>query len=566
MRARVGLRVLAACCLLLVLGGCVAAPTGGGGTAGPGDSDLRFRPAADAVGLNYSATTARSINGNGGVYAADYDNDGDEDLLVLGGSGRYSEYSQLPSHPGLYRNNGSGFVLTGTLESARFENRSFVGALWFDYDTDGWTDLLLLPRDGRSVFLRNDGGTLRVTRVGLEANLSVPFSASAADYDGDGRPDVFVAQNGNWQDTTPKGFYEPNRSIEDDNGAPNLLFRWNESRGEYVRATDAGIEGTRWSLATSFVDLTGDGRPDVHVANDYNHDYLYVNEGDGTFRQVKTGSATNRNGMSSEVADVDGDGRLDVFVTNIYFNRSRLDSEPIQNYLRLRLGKRTKGNNLLVNRGDGSFVDRADEYGVRKGGWGWAAVVADFDNDGDRDLFHTTKMFSREFWKSHYTRYDVLAERTGPEQFRIENASGYGFRPADGRGVASLDYDRDGDLDLAVSVYFTGRYQFYENVGADRGDDGWLQVDVEPGPNQTALGARVYVTADNRTRLDVRNAKADYLSQDTRVLHFGLGDSHRVQKLRVVWPDGHEAVWTGVPADRRVIVAYNGTLRTSPAR
>jgi hypothetical protein len=564
MSARAAL--IGACCLLLAFGGCVAAPTDGGG-ARAGASELQFRSAADRVGLNYSATTSRSINGNGGVYAADYDNDGDSDLLLLGGSGRYSEYSQLPSHPGLYRNNGSGFVLTGTLESERLSNRSFVGALWFDYDTDGWTDLLLLPREGRSVFLHNDGGTLRVKRVGLEVNMSVPFSASAADYDGDGHPDVFVAQNGDWQTTTPKGFHQPNGSITDDNGAPNLLFRWNESRQEYVRVTDAGIEGTRWSLATSFVDLTGDGRPDVHVANDYNHDYLYVNEGDGTFRQVETGNATNRNGMSSEVADVDGDGRLDIFVTNIYLNRSRVESQPIRNYLRLRLGKRTKGNNLLINRENGSFVDRAgaDGYRVRRGGWGWAAVIADLDNDGDRDLFHTTKMFSREFSESHYTRYGVLAERVGPRQFRIENASRYGFRPADGRGVASLDYDRDGDLDLAVSVYFSGPYQFYENVGADRDDGGWLQVDVGHGPNQTALGARVYVTADNRTRLGVRNAKADYLSQDTRVLHFGLGAHERVDKLRVVWPDGTERVWTDLPANRRVSVAYNGTLRTSPA-
>jgi hypothetical protein len=571
--------VAGALALLTVLAGCaggVAAPTRGGGPgpgpgAGDGEAGLRFNETAKAAGFDFVASNNREYTGGvtdgGAVYTADVDNDGWTDLLALRGMHVGEHLAWFADHPPLFVNENGTFRRSDALPLRHdaLRNKTFVSALFFDYDNDGWEDLLLLPIHAEPVFLENRGGDFRVTDVGFDETLTYPLGASAADYDGDGRLDVLIYQNGDWQNTTPKGYHSPNASIEDDNGNPNYLYAWNGE--EFDRVEDAGLAGERWTLAATFADLTGDGRPDIHVTNDYNHDYLYVNRGDGTFRQQQIGE-TDRNGMASETFDANDDGRPDVFVTNIYFDTKNISSEYGQRYVRNFLGKRPTGNNLLINRGNGTFVDRADEYGVRDGGWGWAAVAVDLDNDGDRDLVHTTKKFTERFMEgvmndsdpSTYYAYPALFER-GPERFHYRNASVAGLNPTDGRGMTHLDYDRDGDQDLVVAPWSSENYMLYEN----RNDDGgYLQVAVEGTPSQTAVGARAYATVDGTTRMALGNLRTDYLSQDTRVLHFGLGEHETVTKLRVVWPDGTERVWTDVPGDRRVVVTYNGTLRTVP--
>jgi len=343
----------------------------------------------ESAGFDYRVVQYEGVGRGGGVYVGDYDSDGWPDVLAVGGTPEAGGEGR----PALYENTGGAFERSGALPDGL--GRQTVAALFFDYDDDGREDLLLLRLRAEPLLLENEGGSFVRREGAFDAALTEPTGAAAADYDGDGCLDVFVVQNGDWTERTPVAHSDPGRDVTDDNGEPNYLFRGSCGEG-FERVTDTGIEGTRWSLATSFVDLTGDGRPDVHVANDYNNDYVYVNEGDGTFAAVALGARTNRNGMSSEVLDVNGDGRLDLFVTNIYVDVANVSSGPIRNYLRYRLGKRADGgNNLLVNRGNGTFVDRAAAYGVRKGGWGWAAVATDFDNDGDQDLFHTTSAWAR---------------------------------------------------------------------------------------------------------------------------------------------------------------------------
>jgi hypothetical protein len=555
-RTRVGL--VAAVAVLTVLAGCsggLAAPTAGG-------SGLAFEDATKGSGFAYHASFSNAVTTGGNVYVGDVNGDHRPDLLALGGTPKRTDLGWEGKRPGIFLNNGSGFTWAKAIPSDVAEEGTYVGALFFDRDTDGLPDLLLLRRMGTPVYLHNEGGSFEVKDVGFDEELTVPLGATAADYDGDGNVDLFVYQNGNWQNTTPVGYNEPNGSITDDNGQPNLLYRGTEDGFE--RVEDAGIRGTRWTLGASFVDLTGDGRPDIHVTNDYNNDYVYVNEGDGTFEQMETGAATNRNGMSSEVFDANRDGQVDVFVSNIYMNTSRFQNDYSSRYVNYILGKRVKGNNLLVNRGDGQFEDRGPAYNVVKGGWGWAASAEDFDNDGDRDLIHATKAFGAGFLQRAYggedvppyLKYPAVFEGTDDgERFEPRNGSRVGFGATDGRGLATLDYDRDGDQDVAIGVWTSTRYQLYENA---QSGGHWLQVDVAHPDDGTALGARVYVTIDGETTMQVRNAKADYQSQDSRVLHFGLGDEETVEKLRVVWPDGTEQVWTDVAADRLVVASPDG--------
>jgi hypothetical protein len=539
------------------------AATGYGAILFLGDSgSLEFEEVAAEKGPEYKVTTGEVVTRGGGVYVTDFNNDGWPDVLAIGGTARKEEYGWGPAHPELFENVGGEFKRSGVLPLDELRDKELLGALFFDYDNDGWEDLLLLTVDGEPVFLENRNGRFEIIEVGLDTEFNESIGATAADYNRDGCLDVFIIQNGDWEETTPVGYGQPNSSIDADNGNPNALFRGDCNSFERV---DADIDGERWSLATSFTDFTGDGWPDIHVANDYNHDYLYVNQRNETFHGVELGSETNRNGMSSEVLDVNQDGRSDIFITNIHFNMSNLTDQAVKNYFRYRLGKRVDGgNSLLVNRGGGNFAAAAEEYGTKKGGWGWAAAAVDFDNDGDVDLIHSTKQFSPQFTESigdpSYTRYPTLYERTAAGTFVSRNASELGFEGSNGQGLAHADFDRDGDQDVIIGQFLDGKFHLYENKASGN----WLQVRVAGDRSQTPIGARVMLSLGEEKQYSVNNARADFISQDTQVLHFGLGSTDTVDRIRVVWPNGTEQVFRDVDANQRIVVTPKGEIREVP--
>jgi hypothetical protein len=553
-----------------VVGAALVVGWGGDAAAAdepPGTAELAFTDVADERGLGYATTESGLGNGNDGVYVADYDGDLREDVLLTGNESR---------GPVLYRNTGgdgssgdggpAGFAPSGQLPAVDGKVQS---ALWLDYDSDGWTDLLLLRREATPVFLENDGGDLSRADVGLgDETFDNPVGASAADADGDGRLELLVIQYGDWADGGPTGWRGPVHEIGSDNGNPNVYFEFAD--GEFVRDESAGIGSTdvgpHWSLAVSFRDLTGDGAPDIHVANDYYNDTLYVNRGDGTFARRTLGGTTDRNGMSSTVANVTGDSRPEVFVTNIHFPDAKLRNLTaerrrfFQQYVRQRLGKRMAGNNLLTA-GDGDLgVDRgsltnvAPERGVADGGWGWAASFGDLDSDGTLDLIHATQpVVTFDHAAPEYPSPMVwLGHDDG---FVRQNATGVGLAPQNGRGLAGLDYQVDGARDVLIGTY-GGPATLYRN---DAGQGHSLQVLVGTLPgDHTAVGATVAVTTGDGTQRRVSASRADYQSQDTRVLHFGVGDATTVETVTVTWPDGTELVLEDVAVDQRVRVTPDG--------
>lgn len=491
-----------------------------------------FREVGEASGIDYE-TTDEASDMVGGAFVSDYDRDGDPDVLLTGGDA-----------PALYHNDRGEFERVDALPAV---DATVKSALWVDYDQDGWEDLLLVPRIGEPVVLANDRGSFRRVDVGLNVTLDVGVGATAADYDGDGCPDLFVYQAGDWRERVPaRGTGNDVTAIGADNGEPNYLFRGDCS--SFERVTDAGIEGARWSLAASFADLTGDGLPDVHVANDFNRDVVYRNLGNGSFERVELPDS-NRHGMGSAAADVAGDDALDVFVTNIEY----ADPETVRD-VQGGLGVTNRGNNLFVH-GDGRFADRATSLGIRQGGWGWSGTFADLDGDGDRDLVHATKDYLRrkDVGLTPVHTRPAFYERTD-DGFVRRDAERLGFEPSSGRGLAVLDFDRDGDRDVLVAD-IDGRFKLYENT---RGDGDSLLVDVEPGPTTTALGAVVHVTTtDGKTYDRTVTARSNFLSQNPRTVHVGL-DGAGVKRVRVVWPDGTEVVLDGVDAGSRVEVAHDG--------
>lgn len=521
--------------LLCVLGGA-------GGlfvfTSGPADGgSLQFEAVGPSAGFEYTAGVSSFGNGRNGVYVADVNDDGWDDVLAIGGE-----------RPALFVNEGGEFRRSDRLPALDI---TVQGALFFDAAGDGHPDLLLLPRHGQPVYLANDGGEFERRDAGLDLTLNVSVSATAGDFDRDGDLDLFVVQYGNWADGLPAGYYRQAMHLPADNGARNYVF---ENVGGTFERRSVGVRGAQWTLAASAVDLTGDGYPDVHVANDFNSDVVYVNQRDGTFERRVLGNDTARNAMASEVFDANGDGTPDVFVTNIDVPLTDLPREKydlLRDRIQFVFTDRNAGNNLLVNSGNATFVDRAPAMGVQEGGWGWAAAATDLDNDGDRDLFHATQTFVRVNETAPVYTYPMVFEREG-EDFRRRDASALGFAETDGRGVAHLDFDRDGDQDLVVAVA-DGRYRLYENTGAGTGA---LQVELTMD-GRSALGATVEVVADGERQTAFLNAKADYQSQDTRTLHVGLGGAS-VDRVVVTWPDGSTSTYTDLAAGERVVLAPDG--------
>lgn len=526
-------------------------------SAEPGQT---FEEVGNAVGIDYESaeppTDPMGVMSNSGAYVADIDNSGEQDVLLIGGD-----------RPRLYENRNGTFSESDTLPQLDPDTRT---ALFFDHDNDGWDDLVVFPDYGTPQFYENVGGEFEPRDVGLDVELQIPIGATVADADGDGCLDLVVIQTGDWFERLPAGVGNYSIEPDEDNGNPNYFFEG--SCGTFEERTDlVGIHGDRWTLATSFTDLTGNGFPDLHMANDFNYDIVYENRGDGTFEQHVLGSATNRNAMSSAATDLTNDGQIELFVTNIFFPGA------VDRTLNPNVGVRTQGNNLLVANFDADesvpvLKDQASKFGVADGGWGWAAVVGDFDNSGTPAILHSTS--SVQFLRPNpeaeeevewileqfpYFRYPALFEPAGDGSFSSVNASEHGFVPMDGRGLVSFDFTSNGALDVLVATA-DGPYRVYEN---QRTANSSLRVDVEPGPDLPAEDARVTVGSGDEVQSEVYTVGSDFLSQDDRILHFGLGEASEVD-VTVTWADGTTVTIEAVSTGGDLTVAPDGTFEFEP--
>lgn len=507
-----------------------------------------FDESAADIGLNYTGT--RLPHHDEGIYIADLERDGFRDVLLLGGE-----------EPKLYANEEGDMSLERSFDLGDSQVKS---AHFFEYTDDNLTDLVLFLRGEKPVFYENKGGRLLRDDSLIGKKLRNPESAVSADFTGNGCSDLFIAQRGDTSVSKEINFYRFLESRTDrdygypriENGGKNYLFEGSCGGGFEDVSQRVGLEGREWSTAVSAVDINGDGRTDIHVANDFGQDSLYINNGDG-FRKREMGEDSNRHGMSSTIADFNGDLKPDIFVTNIYpadrntsirscYIRGRKCLLGAKNF-RYRNARNLEGNNLFINGRGASFEDRAREYGVRNGGWGWAASATDFTNNGYIDLVQANKgPFSLTELDEGVGSYGAMRFwEGGPGSFEQRDPEVMGLPVGNEKTLARLDVDRDGCMDIITTTnkqdthstsLGTWKFKLYQNTACDK--DSYIQVDLRREDGERIRGTEVILSTDSREIYRVRNGRNNYKSQNSRLIHFGLKDGEAPERLEIKWPDG----------------------------
>lgn len=481
----------------------------------------------------------------------DVDGDGWLDLFLVNGA-NLAEGEPSPGNV-LYRNLGDGKFEDVTKQAGvAGYGQAGTGIAVGDVDADGLQDFFV-TNYGPNILYRNNGdGTFSdwTEKAGVAGGEYWSSSAGFFDYDLDGHLDLYVVNYLDYdiEEDEYCGFrregYRMYCHPSTYDGTPDQLFR-NNGDGTFTEVTEsAGVfNPTGKGLGVTFADLNHDGHPDIYVANDTVRNFLYKNNGDGTFSDVTYASGAGYDpngkpqaGMGTDAGDIDGDGLFDLFVTNF--------SEEL--------------NALYRNRGDFVFEDISEEAGLSSTfiPLGFGTLLSDFDNDGDLDIYVTNGhvIDNVELYSPHlsYLQTDLLYENRDGQFREVSEKAGPVFHEKHvGRGAAVADYDNDGDLDLAVSLC-GGRVVLMRNERGNRSN--WVVLQLEGKKNRLALGAQIYLTSGKGTQVKQVTNVASYLSSNDVRVFFGLGSESVVEQVKIVWPSGQEQILRDLDANRLVRV------------
>lgn len=528
---------------------------------------------------NFNYFSANYLYIGGGVGAADFNQDSLIDLYFVAVTGENE----------LYINKGD-FQFENVTEKAgvAIGQGTKTGVAVVDINNDGWPDIYQCrtgetPEDRDNIlFINQKDGTFKNMAAEYGLDLRSPSTeANFFDYDADGDLDVYIINRPADFATNSQTFVDNSSGSPKRNNVPkspeetDRLFQ-NNGDGTFTDVSKkAGINNRAFSLSVNFIDANQDNLPDIYVANDYvEPDHLYINQGDGTF--IDSWQQYFRHmahfSMGSDVADINNDGLMDIITLDMLAednyrqkrNGTVMKLDRYSTLVNLGYGHQIMRNMMFLNNGSGGFNEVAPLAGIHATDWSWTPLLADFNNDGWKDIYITNGM-KRDVNDLEFMEYilDSL-KKTGADlsdfslvssfmpSVKISNkmyknkggivtddvTEAWGFHEKSfSNGAVYTDLDNDGDLDIVVHNTDDKAY-IYKNNAEALLKNNYLKVNLKGSAgNPSGIGAKVILSNKGEKQVQEKQLTRGFLSSADQPLHFGLGKSTGVEKLTVVWPD-----------------------------
>lgn len=530
------------------------------------DGPIRFEEIAEKAGLHYVTANGNTENKNqpqtmvAGVALFDYDNDGYLDVFFVGGAAIPSLKKETPAYWNrLFHNNHDG-TFTDVTEKAGLAGIGYgSGVAIGDYDNDGWPDIFVANVTGNLLYHNNHDGTFTdvtekagVGGAKLKGKKMWSVGAGWFDYNNDGLLDLFVVNYCVWEvNKDPycrvkegvRGYCHP-RYYQPTH---NTLYR-NNGDGTFTDVSEeTGIaKSFGKGMSVTFADYDGDGYLDAFVANDTTQNFLFHNLNGKKFEEVALDAGVGyapdgiaRSGMGADFRDVNNDGLPDIWHTAV-------EHEEFP---------------LWINQGKGEFQDMTAASGLGKTNdmSGWGAGMADFDNDGWKDLFvaraNVMDNITEQNPARRYPEPNTIFRNLGNGKFAdVSVTAGPDFQLEGAhRGVAFGDLDNDGRVDMVVTV-LDGPAKLFHNI-TENGNH-WISLKlVGTKSNRMGIGAQIQLTTqDGKKQWDEVTTAVGYASSSDPRVHFGLGKNGKAKEINVRWPSGIQQVLKDVPGDQILTV------------
>jgi hypothetical protein len=529
----------------------------------------------------------------GGVAVGDFNNDGLPDIYFTG--------NMVPNK--LYLNKGN-LKFEDITEQAGVagDDRWMTGVTVGDANQDGWLDIYVSVSGKwgttQNLLFINDakeGENPTFTEMGEAYGVADTGNSTQAvffDYDGDGLQDLYVINYPIVPSRTSMVEYLSYRYAAPYHRS-DRLYR-NEGNGKFTDMTQvAGLDKYGLSLGVSVGDFNQDGWPDLYVSNDFSTpDFFYINNQDGTFTDynLELTNHTSYFGMGTDVADFNNDGYLDIYQVDMMpksyrrakENMDSMDPERFYSMVKNDMHYQYSINTLQLHMGnDARGLPRFGEIGKMAGvsstDWSWASLFADFDNDGFKDMYVTNGV-RRDINNSDYFRSDevqnfddgnaldltkkIPSEKIKNFAFRnngdltfadVSESWGINFNGFS-NGVAYVDLDNDGDLDLVINN-LDDRATIYENKANELTNNNFLQIQlIGDRANSFGIGAKIWVETDSLSQFHEQTLTRGFQSSVDPIVHVGVGKASQINSVRVLWPNGYHQVIDNVSVNQRIKV------------
>ena len=550
-----------------------------------------------------NALTFEYLYNGAGTGIADFNNDSLPDIFFAGNVTSCK----------LYLNKGN-LTFNDVTSTAGLTTKAWcTGVSVVDINGDGLMDIYLstihpdISKKAPNIFFINQGTDDRgvphfkdlASNLGL-ADSSYSSQSAFLDYDLDGDLDMYLLTNAleNYTRNAPIG-----QRSDGTGKSVDKLYRHDRLIGDSIHFTDvssqAGVLAEGWGLGIIVNDVNDDGWPDIYCANDFlSSDHLYINQQDGTFRNdiAEYMSHQEFNGMGTDMADLNNDALNDLVVLDMMPDdnlrqKTMFSGTGYDRFMRslaMKYQPQYVRNVLQRNNGNNTFSDIGYQSGIYATDWSWSVLLADFDNDGLRDIF-ISNGFPKDVTDLDFIAYSKDASRFGTEELKRKNAAkairelGGVFKPnflfhnkgdflfenvaekwglsdrAYSNGAAYADLDNDGDLDLVINN-LNGEANLYENTTNPnlRNDANFIRVKCSgPSSNPYGIGAKIWTYSNNEVHYSEQHLQRGYLSSVDPTIHVGLGSANVVDSLIIVWPGDRKQVLEKVKINSTVTVSIN---------